>query len=105
MVVNILDPYIIELLKEIKLKCLILLYYYLKGYYDKFFSSIILFFESAPIDDKNEKVQNYYIFDDKLSNNKSKDSKLKEIYFIALKLIIFLFYKNSIRSYLIINRI
>ena len=79
MSVNILDPYIIELLKEIKLNSLILLYYYLKGDYEKCFSSIISFYDSAPIDDKNEKVQYDYIFDDKLSSNKSKDSKLKEI--------------------------
>ena len=79
MSVNILDPYIIELLKEVKLNSLILLYYYTKGDYEQCFSSIISFYDSAPIDDKNDKIQYDYIFDDKISSNKSKGSKLKEI--------------------------
>ena len=78
MSVNILDPYIIELLKEINLNSLVLLYYYSKGDYDQCFSCIISFYDSSPSDEKSENTQYDYLFDDKLSN-KSKDNKLKII--------------------------
>ena len=78
MSVNILDPYIIELLKEINLNSLVLLYYYSKGDYDQCFSCIISFYDSSPSDEKSENMQYDYLFDDKLSN-KSKDNKLKII--------------------------
>ena len=79
MSVNILDSYNIELLKEINLNSLILLFYYSKGDYDQCFSCIISFYDSAPNDDKNENLQYDIFFDDKKSSNKSKDSKLKKI--------------------------
>ena len=79
MSVNILDPYIIELLKEIKLNSLILLYYYSKGNYDQCFSYIISFYDSSPSDEKNDIIQYDCFFDDNKSTNKSKDSKLQKI--------------------------
>ena len=79
MSVNILDPYIIELLKENNLNSLILLFYYCKGNYDQCFSQIISFYDSAPNDDKEDNIQYDYFFDDKKSSNRSKDNKLKKI--------------------------
>ena len=77
---NIFDTYVIELLKEINLNSLILLFYYTKGNYDECFSFIISFYDKASSDEKNEKIQYDYIFDDKLSSsNKSHDSKLRKI--------------------------
>ena len=75
---NILDPYIIELLKESNLNSLILLFYYTKGNYDECFACIKSFYDKAPSDEKNEKIQYDNIFDDKLSN-KSKDNTIKNI--------------------------
>ena len=79
MSVNILDPYIIDLLKEINLNSLILLYYYSKGNYGKCFYYINSFYDSSPSDEKNEKIQYDYLFDDKLSSNKSRENKPKKI--------------------------
>ena len=79
MSVNILDPYIIDLLKEIKLNSLILLYYYSKSNYDQCFSHIISFYDSSPLDEKNDIIQYDCFFDDNRSSNKSKDNKLQKI--------------------------
>jgi len=74
MSVNILDTYMIELLKESNLNSLVLLFYYSKGDYEQCFSCIKSFYDSAPADDKGENVQYDVFFDDKLSSNKSKGS-------------------------------
>ena len=81
MSINILDPNIIQLLKENNLNNLILLFYFSKGDYEQCFNNIKLFYENAPSTSNTKETEIYSIsdvkfFDDILSLNKGKNESI-----------------------------
>ena len=77
MSINILDPNIIDLLKEYNLNNLILLFYFSKGLYDQCFDYVISFFEKSSKEDfEINKIIENEIFDDILYLNKNSENNL-----------------------------
>ena len=83
MSINILDPNIIDLLNAYHLQNLILLFYFSKGLYEQCFTSIISFYEDAPINNSKDfdinSTNDNEIFDDIIYLNKNRDNNSKLI--------------------------
>ena len=77
MSINILDPNIIDLLKENNLNNLILLFYFSKENYEQCFSNIISFFGKSSFDSNDDcesnKINDNNIFDEDLYINKNSE--------------------------------
>ena len=83
MSINILDPNIIDLLNAYHLQNLILLFYFSKRLYEQCFTSIISFYEAAPLDNSKDldinSTNDNEIFDDIIYLNKNRDNNSKLI--------------------------
>ena len=94
--VNLLDPFIPELLKEINLNNQVILYYYYKGNYNKCISYLTSFYEISPDDnDSNESNDSKEpdIFNEKkvisdINNQKETKSYWFNVYFHLLSKIL-----------------
>lgn len=77
---SILDPYVIELLSEIKLESEILLYYYCRGDYQKCLSSISSIYDSINDQDTKDEEKNPYDIIDDSSNGNYDGEELNKSY-------------------------